>query len=85
MKTDLHDVLRASADHGEGKLSCRDTENLYLFRGRTTDANKIQIKKAVETLFEVKVDSGPRPVRVHGKVKRRPAHRRAGPTGRRPT
>ena len=67
MKTDLHDVLCAPLITEKGSV-LRDTENLYLFRVAKS-ANKIQIKKAVEAIFKVKVDSV-RTVRVHGKVKR---------------
>jgi large subunit ribosomal protein L23 len=67
MKADLYGVLRAPLITEKGSV-LRDTENLYLFRVAMS-ANKIEIKKAVEELFKVKVDSV-RTVRVHGKVKR---------------
>ena len=67
MRSDLHDVLRAPLITEKGSV-LRDTENLYLFRV-ARDANKIEIKKAVESIFKVKVDSV-RTVRVHGKTKR---------------
>jgi len=67
MKSPVHDILRAPLITEKGSV-LRDTENLFLFRVRMS-ANKIEIKKAVESLFKVKVDSV-RTVRVHGKVKR---------------
>lgn len=67
MKPDLHGVLRAPLITEKGSV-LRDTENLYLFRV-AMGANKIEIKKAVEEIFKVKVESV-RTVRVHGKVKR---------------
>ena len=67
MKAALHDVLRAPLITEKGSM-LRETENLYLFRV-AMGANKIQIKKAVEELFKVKVQSV-RTVRVHGKMKR---------------
>ena len=48
----------------------KDNENrIYVFYV-STDTNKIEIKKAVEEMFEVKVDSV-RTLRVKGKVKSR--------------
>ena len=67
MNRPLTEVLRAPLITEKGTL-LRETENLYLFEVATS-ANKIQIKKAVETLFKVKVQSV-RTVTVHGKVKR---------------
>ena len=67
MKKDLHSVLRSPLITEKGSV-LRDTENLYLFRVAMA-ANKIEIKKAVEELFKVKVQSV-RTLRVHGKVKR---------------
>lgn len=67
MKTDLHDVLRAPLITEKGSR-LKDTENLYLFRV-ARDANKIQIRRAVEQIFKVKVESV-RTVRVRGKTKR---------------
>jgi len=46
----------------------REKQNGYLFEV-SRDANKIEIKKAVEAIFNVKVDSV-RTIRVHGKPKR---------------
>ena len=67
MKTQLHHILRAPLITEKGSV-LRETENLYLFRVAMS-ANKIEIKKAVEEIFKVKVRSV-RTVRVHGKVKR---------------
>jgi len=49
MKSPVHDILRAPLITEKGSV-LRDTENLYLFRVRMS-ANKIEIKKAVESLF----------------------------------
>jgi large subunit ribosomal protein L23 len=46
----------------------REGQNGFLFEV-ARDANKIQIKKAVESIFNVKVDTV-RTLRVHGKPKR---------------
>ena len=46
----------------------REKQNGYLFEV-ARDANKIEIKKAIEAIFSVKVDSV-RTIRVHGKPKR---------------
>jgi large subunit ribosomal protein L23 len=46
----------------------REGQNGYLFEV-ARDANKIQIKQAVESIFSVKVDTV-RTLRVHGKPKR---------------
>jgi large subunit ribosomal protein L23 len=46
----------------------RERENGYLFQV-AHDANKIEIKQAIEAIFPVKVDSV-RTLRVHGKPKR---------------
>jgi large subunit ribosomal protein L23 len=46
----------------------RENKNGYLFEV-ARDANKIEIKQAVEAIFSVKVDSI-RTLRVHGKPKR---------------
>lgn len=67
MKADLHHILRAPLITEKGSV-LKETENLYLFHV-ALDANKIQIRKAVETLLKRKVDSV-RTVRIHGKVKR---------------
>jgi len=46
----------------------REGQNGFLFEV-ARDANKVQIKKAVESIFNVKVDTV-RTLRVHGKPKR---------------
>ena len=46
----------------------REGQNGFIFEV-ARDANKIQIKKAVESIFNVKVDTV-RTLRVHGKPKR---------------
>jgi len=46
----------------------REKQNGFLFEV-ARDANKIEIKRAVEAIFNVKVDSV-RTLRVHGKPKR---------------
>jgi len=46
----------------------REKQNGYLFEV-ARDANKIEIKRAIEAIFTVKVDSV-RTMRVHGKPKR---------------
>jgi len=46
----------------------REKQNGYLFEV-ARDANKIEIKRAIESIFNVKVDSV-RTIRVHGKPKR---------------
>ena len=46
----------------------REKQNAFLFEV-ARDANKIEIKQAVESIFNVKVDSV-RTLRVHGKPKR---------------
>ena len=45
----------------------REKQNGYLFEV-SRDANKIEIKRAIEAIFNVKVDSV-RTIRVHGKPK----------------
>jgi large subunit ribosomal protein L23 len=50
----------------------REKQNGYLFEV-ARDANKIEIKQAVESIFDVKVDSV-RTIRVHGKPKRMGRH-----------
>jgi len=46
----------------------REKDNGYLFEV-APDANKIQVKQAIEAIFQVKVESV-RTLRVHGKPKR---------------
>ncbi len=52
----------------EKSSALRRDENKYVF-GVARNANKIEIKRAVESLFNVKVKDV-RTIRVHGKVKR---------------
>jgi large subunit ribosomal protein L23 len=59
-------VLRPLVTEKGSKL--RETENKYLFRV-ATDANRLEIKRAVEEIFHVKV-KGVRTMIAHGKVKR---------------
>ena len=46
----------------------RETQNQYFFEV-ARDANKIEIKRAIETIFSVKVDNV-RTMQLRGKVKR---------------
>lgn len=46
----------------------REKQNGYLFEV-SRDANKIEIKRAIESIFSVKVEAV-RTIRVHGKPKR---------------
>jgi large subunit ribosomal protein L23 len=46
----------------------REKQNIYVFQV-ARDANKIDIKEAIERLFNVKVD-GVRTMIIHGKIKR---------------
>ena len=46
----------------------REKQNGYLFEV-ARDSNKVEIKRAIESIFNVKVDSV-RTIRVHGKPKR---------------
>ena len=46
----------------------RETQNCYVFEV-AKDANKIEVKEAVEKLFDVKVDSV-KTMRMRGKMKR---------------
>jgi large subunit ribosomal protein L23 len=55
----------------------RETSNKYLFRVATA-ANRLEVKRAVEKIFNVKVKSV-RTMIAHGKVKRMGAH-----SGKRP-
>lgn len=52
----------------EKGTTLRETQNTYVFHVATT-ANKIEIQKAIETIFNVKVASV-RTMNVHGKEKR---------------
>ncbi len=68
---DLHDILIAPVD-SEKADRLEESENTYVFKVGL-DANKIQIRQAVEQLFGVKVKSV-RTAVVRGKVKRRGRH-----------
>ena len=59
-------VRRALVTEKGTKL--REGQNGFLFEV-ARDANKVQIKKAIESIFSVKVDTV-RTLRVHGKPKR---------------
>jgi large subunit ribosomal protein L23 len=50
----------------------RERDNQYVFEV-ARDANKIEIKRAIETVFSVKVDQV-RTMQVRGKMKRQGAH-----------
>jgi len=52
----------------EKSSALQETKNLYTFKVRPT-ANKSEIKKAVETLFEVKVEQV-RTIKMPSKLKR---------------
>ena len=67
MKADLTGVLRTPLLTEKGSV-LKDTENVYTFKV-AVDANKIQIKQAVETILHRKVESV-RTVQVRGKTKR---------------
>ena len=56
----------------EKGTTLRELGNQYHFEV-ARDANKIEIKRAVEAIFSVKVDHV-RTMQVHGKVKRQGAH-----------
>ena len=61
------DIVRRARITEKG-TRIREGQNGYLFEV-ARDANKIQIKKAIEAIFSVKV-STIRTLRVHGKPKR---------------
>ena len=64
---DPHEVIvRALMSEKGARL--REGGNKYMFEVRR-DANKIEIKAAVESVFEVKVEEV-RTLNVHGKLKR---------------
>jgi large subunit ribosomal protein L23 len=50
----------------------RERDNQYIFEV-ARDSNKIEIKRAIETVFSVKVDQV-RTMQVRGKMKRQGAH-----------
>ena len=61
----------------EKSTAMRMTGNKYVFKVKT-DANKVEIKKAIETRFQVKVESV-NTINMAGKIKRT-----RGALGRRP-
>ena len=63
----LHDVIRAPLISEKGTL-LTETANQVLFKVRP-DANKIEVKQAVETIFKVKVVQV-RMARYLGKMRR---------------
>jgi len=63
----LHDVIRAPLISEKGTL-VTETANQVLFKVRP-DANKIEVKQAVETIFKVKVVQV-RMARYLGKIRR---------------
>lgn len=67
MKMEPRSIVRRARITEKG-TRIREGQNGYLFEV-ARDANKIQIKKAVEEIFNVKVDTI-RTLRVHGKPKR---------------
>lgn len=64
---DPRDVVRRALITEKGTV-LREARQQYLFEVQR-DANKIEIKRAVETIFNVKVASV-RTQQVHGKVRR---------------
>lgn len=67
MKSGIYGVLKSPLITEKGTV-LKETENLYLFRV-AKDANKIEIRKAVESIWKVRVESV-RTLRVRGKTKR---------------
>jgi len=67
MNRDPRTVVRRAMITEKG-TRIRERENSFLFEV-ARDANKIEIKQAVEAIFQVKVNSV-RTLRVHGKPKR---------------
>lgn len=67
MKREPRTVVRRAMITEKG-TRIRERENSFLFEV-ARDANKIEIKQAVEAIFQVKVNSV-RTLRVHGKPKR---------------
>ena len=62
-----HDIIKAPLISEKGTL-LTENANQVLFKVRT-DANKIEVKRAVETLFKVKVEQV-RMARYLGKMRR---------------
>ena len=67
MNLEPRDIVRRARITEKG-TQIRESQNGYLFEV-ARDANKIQVKQAVEAIFNVKV-STVRTLRVHGKPKR---------------
>ena len=67
MKKDARSIVRKVLITEKGTV-LRETQNQYFFEV-ARDANKIDIKRAVETIFHVKVDDV-RTMQLRGKVKR---------------
>ena len=67
MNRDPRTIVRRAMVSEKG-TQLREKQNGYLFEV-SRDANKIEIKRAIEAIFTVKVDSV-RTIRVHGKPKR---------------
>jgi large subunit ribosomal protein L23 len=67
MNTEPRNIVRRARITEKG-TKIREGQNGYLFEV-ARDANKIQIKKAIEAIFDVKVNTV-RTLRVHGKPKR---------------
>ena len=67
MNREPRDIVRRARITEKG-TKIREGQNGYLFEV-ARDANKIEVKKAVEAIFNVKVNSV-RTLRVHGKPKR---------------
>ena len=68
---DPRNIIRKALITEKG-TAIREQENQYVFEV-ARDSNKIEIKRAVETVFSVKVDQV-RTMQVRGKVKRQGAH-----------
>ena len=67
MKREPRTIIRRALITEKG-TQIRERENGYLFEV-ARDANKIEIRQAIESIFPVKVESV-RTLRVHGKPKR---------------
>jgi large subunit ribosomal protein L23 len=67
MNRDARQIVRTVLITEKGTV-LRETQNQYFFEV-ARDANKIDIKRAIETIFKVKVDNV-RTMQLRGKVKR---------------
>jgi len=67
MNRDARTIVRKVLITEKG-TTLRETQNQYFFEV-ARDANKIEIKRAIETIFSVKVDQV-RTMQLRGKVKR---------------